>query len=66
MDSDIFHPDQAAISQVLSLHKAGKSVAGHLSQAVNLLDGRFVKVSTRGNMLRVEALAMEFVRTVIP
>ena len=63
---DFLHPEPAAISEVLSLFKTGKSEAGYITQAVNLLDGRFVKTSKNGHVLRTEALAMEFVRHVMP
>lgn len=63
---DFLYPEAAAISKVLSLFQTGEPEAGYLTRAVNLLDGRFVKTSRKGHILRTEALAMEFVRLVMP
>ena len=63
-NDDFLNSDPAAVSKVLSLFQ---TEAGYLTRVVDLHDGRFVKTSRRrGHILKTEALAMEFVRLVMP
>jgi len=66
LDPDVFNPTPDAISQVLLLIKSGKPAKGYVRRPIHLDDGRFVKVSSSGERLRVEAMAMQLVGKVRP
>lgn len=65
-ESEVFNPTPDVVSRVLLLIETGRPARGHITRAIYLSDGRFVKTGCSGQRLKTEARAMLFVRKVRP